>query len=105
MGEYGEGTRRMTYITNPDTEGLVEMDYPLPDTIQAVQSNDGWPADLKLFYGCDPNDFYNPGEDPNYVFSCSTPWRYMSAADTSSYEDNLRRYRDMIKDEYSAPIL
>jgi hypothetical protein len=100
MGQYGEGTRRMTYITNPDTEGLVEMDFPLPETVQEVQSNDGWPDDIKLFYGCDPNDYFNLDEDPNYVFSCSSPWRYMSAADPSSYEDNLRRFRDMITDVY-----
>jgi hypothetical protein len=100
MGQYGEGTRRMTYITNPDTEGLVEMDFPLPETVQEVQANDGWPDDMKLYYSCDPNDIYDPEEDPSIFFSCSTPWRYMSAAETSSYEDNLRRYRDMLKDEY-----
>lgn len=100
MGEYGEGTRRMTYITNPDTEGLVQMDFPLPDTVQKIQNDVEWPSDLKLFYACDPNDSYDPNADPSMFFSCFTPWRYMAAADTSSYADNLRRYRAMIKDDY-----
>lgn len=100
MGEYGEGTRRMTYITNPDTEGLVQMDFPLPDTVQQIQTNAEWPSDLKLFYACDPNDSFDPNTDPSMFFSCITPWRYLTADDASSYEDNLRRYRAMIKDEY-----
>ena len=76
------------------------IDMPLVDDLNIVNNQTSWPKGYKLFYGALYADSKNKKAE---IVRNTRLWRYLKSGDLENYEQNIKRYTNIVKGDPKHP--